>query len=269
MHMHKMFRNKHITSTLAGVAIVAAAAIFNEEPRGQSTLRTTAEETFDGLEGAIERTTFNGRDITITSITFDPNLYALHVVSAPDKNLFKLEDAMNKGDYIGGINGGFYESDHTPTGLVVRNGIKTNPLTPKTVCSGVFWLDSDNNPYIQHTDHFKESPDVVWALQCGPLLVDNGSDRLQGIEMPYGNDFPTRRSVISIDNQGNIQLSVIDPIGLHDLSAFMATRSEYALNLDGGPSSRIFLDDNGDTTAYGSNYVTKDFLMITKANSEE
>ena len=82
------------------------------------------------------------------------------------------------------MNAGMYETDQSPTGLLILGGRTSHPadtgrgdggnfhLTP----NGVFAVDAGGRVRVQETHAFLARPgDVRWATQSGPLLVEHGA----------------------------------------------------------------------------------------------
>jgi uncharacterized protein YigE (DUF2233 family) len=90
------------------------------------------------------------------------------------------------------------------------------------------------------------------------LLVENGIAK----QLVVRRETFDRRSVVAIDREGAVSFLVVDPISLQNLATFLSTRYVTALNLDGGPSSRLYVNDHGKVTETGSHYVAINFLLI-------
>ena len=144
-----------------------------------------------------------------------------------------------------GINANFFDESHQPLGLVLSEGKQLHPLQRGgSVLTGIFQISKKGVPAIIHRDDY-DAKDVNLAIQAGPRLLDEG--RL--IPMKSGQD-SSRRSGIAITKDGKILLFatvlrfpgtsfeevaklLLDPqLGIRD-----------ALNLDGGGSSQLFIEN--------------------------
>jgi len=144
------------------------------------------------------------------------------------------------------VNGGFFriEGDtYVPTGLsivdgkVIGNsyGDYAGMLVITDTGPGLRWMAQE--PYIP-------GEPIKSALQSFPILVKPGGEA--GFPVQYEDNHKARRSVIGEDKDGQILLMVA-PLGyftLHQLSLYLAESDlnlELAINLDGGPSSGLWI----------------------------
>ena len=176
----------------------------------------------------------------ITTIKINPEFYQLNVMTENEMNkkYINITDVLNNTDAIATINGGFYESDFSPSGLVIKDYIKLSP-TNSTAGSGVLTIDSENKISIDPIKNLQIDKHIKSALQCGPLLVYNNENLLKGKKLKDSSYYNVDRTVIAIDSENNIYLTMIEKINLADLATLMQTKYAFALNLDGGPSCNI------------------------------
>jgi uncharacterized protein YigE (DUF2233 family) len=95
-------------------------------------------------------------------------------------NLKNWLDTKNK-KLIFAMNGGMFKEDNSPQGLFIDNGKKIIPLdTTKgngnfyLIPNGVFYITTDNLPNICRTIEYKETEQIKYATQSGPMLVIDG-----------------------------------------------------------------------------------------------
>jgi uncharacterized protein YigE (DUF2233 family) len=137
------------------------------------------------------------------------------------------------------VNGGFFDENHKPLGLLVSDGHEISPL--RRVDQGVF-LISLGKPTIQHSRDPLPSP-IETALQSGPRLI------VDGHVLPL-KPKADRRTSVCLPGDGTVMVVVVpDPILLSDLAENLARSSAdgglgcwSALNLDGGPSTQLSAD---------------------------
>jgi uncharacterized protein YigE (DUF2233 family) len=104
-----------------------------------------------------------------------------------ENEIFKSIENLNKWLYskdkklIFAMNGGMFNKEHSPQGLFIEAGKQITPLdTAKgsgnfyLMPNGVFYLTSKRTPKICSTPEYKETEQVVYATQSGPMLVING-----------------------------------------------------------------------------------------------
>jgi uncharacterized protein YigE (DUF2233 family) len=136
------------------------------------------------------------------------------------------------------VNASFFDVDGSPLGLLVIDGVVRQKLRP--VDWGVFAVGDDRSIRIVHTDEWKTEAGVAQAVQSGPRLVVDGSVvdlKPQAAE----------RTAVCRGADGKIQLLVTTRATTLDaLARFLAAEGCVdALNLDGGPSSQLFLGRSG------------------------
>lgn len=134
------------------------------------------------------------------------------------------------------VNGGFFDENTAPLGLVVGDGKETSPL--RKVDQGVFVI-AMGRPTIQHTRDLLPAP-IDMAIQCGPRLVVDG----RALQL---KPQVSRRTSICLPGDGTVMVVVFpSPISLSDLAQGLVHPPEKgglgcwnALNLDGGPSTQL------------------------------
>jgi len=142
------------------------------------------------------------------------------------------------------LNGGFYDKEKNPLGLLVTEGKEISPARESALFNGYLWLTKEGAFGI--TAELPES-EFNLALQSGPLLFEGGVEQKLSIE----NDKLSRRSLVAYLSTGEIiLLTIYDPNSLYSgpylaklpaLLANIALLEDFtvvdALNLDGGSSS--------------------------------
>lgn len=96
-------------------------------------------------------------------------------------NLRKYVGSKNL-ELLFAVNGGMYDSTNTPQGLFIQN-FKTLTQIDTTLAkgnfylkpNGVFYITSDNLPFICKTEDFINDKRVKYATQSGPMLVIDGN----------------------------------------------------------------------------------------------
>ena len=86
-------------------------------------------------------------------------------------------------------NGGYFDAQGNPDGLVISGSveqpIRRGRLRNEPPYSGFLWADTAGTVHIAKTN---EAPrDVAWAIQAGPMLVENGQS---GINRSTSAAFP-------------------------------------------------------------------------------
>lgn len=140
------------------------------------------------------------------------------------------------------INASFFDENHNPIGLIIRNGIKINRLhSGGKIMTGIFEINRQRiNIVNRKLFTQKES---LWALQAGPQLIINGAKNSKLLK----SEKYARRSGICITNTKELILYITTGIRgfsfreLMDILQKEPINCLEALNLDGGGSSQLYL----------------------------
>jgi exopolysaccharide biosynthesis protein len=185
------------------------------------------------IETNEEGSSFDGHVFRI-----DPRIVHMTVVDArrPDRTVARAATMRSEAQAYLVVNGGFFDENAHPLGLVVGDGKEMSPL--RKVDQGLF-LISMGKPVIQHARDPLPAG-VETALQSGPRLVVNG----RALQL---KPQVSRRTSICLPGDGTVMLVVFPTaISLSDLAASLARPTAdgglgcwSALNLDGGPSTQL------------------------------
>lgn len=134
------------------------------------------------------------------------------------------------------VNGGFFDENARPLGLVVGDGKESSPL--RKVDQGLF-LISMGRPVIQHTRDPLPAP-IETALQSGPRLIVDG----RALQL---KPQVSRRTCVCLPGDGTVMIVVFPTAaslseladGLVRAPAEGGLGCWSALNLDGGPSTQL------------------------------
>lgn len=184
----------------------------------------------------------NGVDTaTVHQVSFTPKTHSFAVMDNPD-GAYDLGSASVKRGALAGVNGGYFAPDHTPLGLVIRQGAQIHPLEKGKLLSGIVSA-SAGFVAIQRPAAFKLTPAVREALQAGPFLVEGGKV-IAGLNATKG----AARTVVFQDAKGRAGFLICKSVTLAEMAAILATpeifpegRIVRALNLDGGSSTALWV----------------------------
>ena len=175
-----------------------------------------------------------------------------------------LADAIQRRNCVAGVNGGYFDPNFRPIGLLVSEGVVISPLTRARLLTGVL-CDSSNGIEIVRLREFSQKRKFDDAVECGPFLIDLGK-RIRGL-----NDTRSaRRTFAALARGGNAALGVSSDLSLAQLSEALSTislRDDFkirrALNLDGGSSSAFwFARKEGDAFSIPEEKAVRDFVAI-------
>ena len=178
---------------------------------------------------------------TVHVLRFEPTRFTLAAVQAAETGA-ALADAhafrIARGA-IAAINGGYFDPQYKPLGLLVSGGKQLYRL--RKVDHGIFQI-ADRKPALQHAQHFNKPKWLEFALECGPRLVVAGKP----LSFKPGVN---RRTVLAHDGAGRVlMLASAGVISLTDLTSWLVKPPSAgglgvvaALNLDGGSSTMFEL----------------------------
>jgi uncharacterized protein YigE (DUF2233 family) len=168
----------------------------------------------------------------------DPRTVHMTVLDArrPDRAVAPVSTLREEAGAHLVVNGGFFDENAQPLGLVVGDGKQTSPL--RNVDQGIF-LISMGKPLIQHSRDPLPSA-IETALQSGPRLVVSG--RVLRLKPQV-----SRRTCLCLPGDGTVMIVVLPtPVSLSALAQNLVRPSSdgglgcwSALNLDGGPSTQL------------------------------
>ena len=135
------------------------------------------------------------------------------------------------------INAPFFDVDGSPMGLLIVDGEERQPI--RKADWGVFFIDA-RGAHIVHTRDYGRRSGVAQAFQVGPRLVVGG-------EALALKPQSARRTAICTRADGRVLAMVVGNMVLaSDVARFFAEQGcSDALNLDGGPSSQLWLKSGG------------------------
>jgi Phosphodiester glycosidase len=195
----------------------------------------------DGLSFREARISDGSTEAVLHQVGFAPKTHAFAVMDNPD-GAYDLGSACAKRGALAGVNGGYFQPDRTPLGLVIRQGVQIHPLEKARLLSGVISV-TPGAIAIQRTAAFKPSPAVREALQAGPFLIESGK-KIAGLNSAKG----AARTVVFQDAKGRAGFLICKSVSLAEMADILATPAIFpegkivrALNLDGGSSTALWV----------------------------
>ena len=174
-------------------------------------------------------------DIDAKSLRLIPN----YEQKLPTKEIVEANNCQQ------GINGGFYDTENKPLGLLTVKGVDISRRKTSSLFNGFVNLDSENLT-------IDESPasGAGFVMQSGPILVKDGQPTM----LSMARDKPARRMVLGNTKNGKVFfLSVFDNnienLGpyLQELPPLVAQIAQKenlelgsAINMDGGQASAFY-----------------------------
>jgi uncharacterized protein YigE (DUF2233 family) len=228
---------------------------------------TDRQVTDTGSSQAFAITATNGAsDARIYTVAGPPSELRFRVLSNADRHFSSVQEAVSKFDAFAGVNGGYFQPDLTPVGLLISEGKLIHPLERAKLLSGVFFVRKQK-PNLVRVQHFSDTTGVSDAIQCGPFLVEKGSivaGLSRGRSAPRTFVFPTRSNYWGVGICRSVTLAELaEVLTVTDLlpNGPIVT----ALNLDGGSSTGFYLA-RGDQSISSPEWTTVgNYLLLSQA----
>jgi len=201
---------------------------------------------------------------TIDLALFSTKSCALRVIDQPAPPRSDLARVMRQEGCLAGVNGGYFDPDYAPIGLLIGDGKMIAPLQRARLITGVL-AASPHGVRILRTREFSRKQKVNAALQCGPFLVDLGK-HVRGLD----DSHLARRTFAATGLNDRALLGVCSEISLAELANILATtplaedfKIQRALNLDGGSSSAFwFAARDGAAYSIPEQKTVRDFVGV-------
>jgi hypothetical protein len=195
-----------------------------------------------GAEVVRTELTDGGRNAILTAILFNTRTHALRVVDSRSPGSTRLAGELEAAGCEAGVNGGYFHGDFRPVGLVIADGRVIHPAERAKLLSGIVVVRGSGIEIVR-TSRFKSPANVLQAIQCGPMLVENAAP-LAGLNAERA----ARRTLIATDGRGRWALAYLTSVTLADAARILAIPDALApgfvtataLNLDGGSSSGLW-----------------------------
>lgn len=191
------------------------------------------------------RTDSSGANVSWVVVRVDLDAVRVRAMELAKRRL----DAI--GDYraaLFAVNGGFFEPDFTPSGLLIEDGRVVSDWRERGG-SGALLVRARRASIVSEDPG--DTTSIELAVQCGPRLVEPGG--AMGIQ---GDDGKRAERTAACVRQGGKELNFVVAVGptvpgdgptLHQLAQWLtrplspgeAGGCEAALNLDGGPSTGV------------------------------
>jgi uncharacterized protein YigE (DUF2233 family) len=229
----------------------------------------TSSETEKGAAAGVEHRHValaeneNGGEATIDLALFSAKTIALRVVDNPDADQ-ELAAVMRRTRGFAGVNGGYFDPQNAPVGLLISEGKLIAPFRKARLLSGVL-VAGKGRIELLRAGEYSSRKSATAALQCGPFLVDGGA-AVAGL-----NDTKSaRRTFVFTAGSDRAALGFCSPVTLAQLGDILATtrlapdlKVQRALNLDGGSSSAFWFAGERGAFSIPEQKMVRDFVVIT------
>jgi uncharacterized protein YigE (DUF2233 family) len=182
----------------------------------------------------------------LVAIVFDNRSHTLRVVDSPKPGKSRLSSTLESRQAIGGVNGGYFEPDFKPSGLVVIEGKTRQKFKKAKILTGIVATSPKGGVSIFRSNRFDPKPGAYSeAIQCGPMLVEDSAP-VEGLNSQKID----RRTAVATGPNQRCALIYMTSVTLADAAEILALPKilgawtpATALNLDGGSSSTLWARD--------------------------
>ena len=217
-----------------------------------------------GEAAASELTMSNGTsEAEVQVVYFAPADIRLEVVTNLDGKTQSVRDAVESRGSFGGINGGYFEANLDPIGLLISNNRIVHPTRKAKLLSGIFFV-RNGQPELTRTSEFSGTRGVQQAIQCGPFLVDGGRtvDGLNYLRVaPRTFIFTCGPTMWGFGICRSVTLKEMGDILAH-ANVIPQHRIIRALNFDGGSSTALYLRLDGRAIFSEGRSVVSNYLVV-------
>ena len=224
----------------------------------------STSETEKGTSGGIEhrRIIFaeksSGNEATLDIALFSSKSAVVRVIDNPAGE--DLAVVMRRARGLAGVNGGYFDPENAPVGLLIADGKLIAPYKKARLLSGVMVVTKGHIELLRAPE-YSPRKNAIAALQCGPFLVDGGKP-VAGL-----NDTrPARRTFVFTSGPDRGAIGFSSAVTLAELGEILAApelKIQRALNLDGGSSSAFWFAGEHGVTSIAEQKTVRDFVVIT------
>ena len=219
------------------------------------------------LETQLKRQNPEGH-VRLVAIVFNSRSHSIRVLDSPKPGETRLASLMESRQAIAGVNGGYFEPDFTPVGLVIAEGKTLQKFKKAKLLSGIVATSPKGTLSIFRSSRFNPQPSTYReAIQCGPMLIENSAP-VPGLN----TEKIARRTAIATGSNNQAALIYLTSVTLADAAQILALpkilgtwQPATALNLDGGSSSTLWARN---TISLPEIKRVRNFLEIATKNRE-
>ena len=185
------------------------------------------------------------------------------VLNNVDRRFTTVQEAVSKSEALAGVNGGYFQADLSPVGLLVSQGKVLHPIVRAKLLSGVFYVRRQK-PGLVRVQHFSGIGDVSDAIQCGPFLVEAGR------AVPGLNNIRNApRTFVFLTRGGSWGIGICRSVALAELAEILVIGDLFpngstitALNLDGGSSTGFYLARGAESISSPEWTTVGNYLLL-------
>jgi exopolysaccharide biosynthesis protein len=213
------------------------------------------------------RVTDGAAEAEVNLVYFAPADVALEVVANTNGEIQGLRELFEERGGLAGINGGYFQADLEPVGLLISNEHLVHRLQKANLLSGIFYM-RNGRPWLARTREFPGVNGIQQAIQCGPFLVDGGRT-VTGLD----DIRVAARTFIFSCGQSEWGFGICRSVtlkGMGDLLSQTTIVPDHhivrALNFDGGSSTTFYARSDGRTLFSEGRPVVSNYLILKAKN---
>jgi exopolysaccharide biosynthesis protein len=209
------------------------------------------------------RVTNESVEAEVNLIHFTAADIRMEVVANTDGQIHGLRELMETRGGLAGINGGYFEENLDPIGLLISNGRVVHKLQKAKILTGVFYV-KNGRPFLVRIREFPGAEGIQEAIQCGPFLVDQdravtGLDDRRSAARTF--IFSCGTSVWGFGICRSVTLKEMGDI-LTQVTLIPERHISRALNFDGGSSSTFYARADDRTIFSEQRPVVSNYLVV-------
>jgi exopolysaccharide biosynthesis protein len=206
--------------------------------------------------------TESGEEATLDLALFSTKSATVRVADNPGGNE-ELASVMSRVRGLAGVNGGYFDPQNAPVGLLISDGKLIAPFRKARLLSGVL-VATKGRVELLRAAEYSSRKTATAALQCGPFLVDGGV-AVSGLN----NTKSARRTFVLTTGSDRAALGFCSPVTLAQIGEILATarltpdlKVQRAVNLDGGSSSAFWFAGERGVFSIPEQKTVRDFVVI-------
>jgi exopolysaccharide biosynthesis protein len=202
--------------------------------------------------------TTSNEEATLDLALFSAKSATLRIIDNP-KGTDDLAAIARRVRAVAGVNGGYFDPENVPVGLLLSDGKLIAPLRKARLLSGVLAATKGRVEILRPAEYVSRK-NVVAALQCGPFLVEGGK-----VVAGLNDTRPARRTFVFAGGSDRAAIGFCSSVTLAQLGEILATpelKVQRALNLDGGSSSAFWFDGKRGVVSTPEFKTVRDFVIV-------
>ena len=219
----------------------------------------------EGLSHHVQTIARGGDTATLHFVSFDANRQTFAVYDQGELGRASLAETMAAHHCLAGVNGGYFQPDFEPVGLLVADGKLVRGPSRARLLSGALVV-TDHHITLRRSTEPLPGMHARHAVQSGPFLVEGGRP-VPGLN----NARSARRTAVFTDGNRRWGLVSTSALTLEELGSVLADppllpgggKIERALNLDGGSSTSLWVEQPGQAPLSLREFgIVRDFVGI-------